>query len=193
MHNKTLKLTLWPTFRFGVPSALYPKTPLRPKCNLAKRYEKMMKYLIIFTLFYVSGSFACEEEDVGIDNYITSAYVGVKENGYENYTVAFRRLLQNPNNLYLSYVLFVVVDAGGEIISSNSLSFNDIGHNESVTSFSLAGKYSKNSYLYVGFDYKNRVKFRDNGSYSVTRLACNREQKIRLENLGQYAISKKGS
>jgi len=37
-HNKTLKLTLWPTFRFGVPSALYPKTPLRPKCNLAKRY-----------------------------------------------------------------------------------------------------------------------------------------------------------
>ena len=36
IHNKTLKLTFWPSFRFvhGQRPFLH-KTPLRPKCNLA--------------------------------------------------------------------------------------------------------------------------------------------------------------
>jgi len=42
-HNKAVIGTFFASFRFGVASPLYPKTPLHKKCPIQRRYERGSK------------------------------------------------------------------------------------------------------------------------------------------------------
>ena len=142
-----------------------------------------MRILITFLLLYAGDLLACKGTSDSIVNYISSASVTTVDEKRERYTIAFKRLINEPSKFYVDHAYVILNDDNGDTMISSELSFNDVAHNESVSSFLIAKNVIENAKIYLHLSYPNKVELDKEGSYGVIRLACYDSREYKLKEL----------